>query len=176
MPEERDVRVRPCGFYHCREEREVEILYEYQRALHVLYLLQELFGEFAVHSAVCHPILLSEDGPRVRHVRERPERFVRELRVTFIFARKPYALQCVLRLVGRHAELPARVRRLLVAGAAPVREPHAPARDHHRLERGHQPARGNRPFRRLPSDLLVHVWLATWNDIDEPIAPITLGE
>ena len=38
------------------------------------------------------------------------------------------------------------IRRFAIGAAAPVRDPRAPARAHHRIERGHQTARRTGPF------------------------------
>ena len=80
----------------------------------------------------------------MRDVAQRPQAAVGEPVVVpgFLFLGEPDAPDAVGRAFGRHHHVVGRIRRFPVRVAAAVRDPRPRARAHHRLERGHQAARG----------------------------------
>src|SRR3989344_5503306 len=129
-------------------EREVIILDEDERPLDTVNFIENSFGKETVDFAVLGPVFFAEYRPYVRHVAQRPERFVgKAVIITFhLFAREPGELQRVLGLVMRDANFVVRVDDELVGFTRPVRDPYAAGCLHDRFERRYDTSRGNRPF------------------------------
>src|SRR5881396_3180442 len=144
VPEDRHTGVGPLRLDERGQQREVVVLDQDERLLGVADLVEQRLGKRAVRREVVGPVVGPEHGPRVHDVAERPEPLVREPVVVavLLLLRQPHPAQRVARVVLRHAEPPARVRGLPVGIAAPVSDPHAAARAHHRIHRGHEPAGG----------------------------------
>ncbi len=168
VPELAHHRVGPHLLDHPRQQREVVVLHEDNR-LGVADFVEHGIGEAPVDLDVLAPVAVVEHRARVGDVAQRPQGAVGQAVVVAVLLarRQPHPPQGVGRIVGRHAETAARVRRLAIAGAAAVRDPGAAARPHHRIECGDQAAGRLHPVHPRPR-------LAADQPADQPRRPHVL--
>jgi len=143
MPERDDGCFRQPLPDHARQQREVIVL-DQDDGIGGLGFADHRVGEPAVDGEVGVPVRRAKDRARVRDVAQGPQAAVREPVVVpgFLLLGEPDAPDPVSRALGRHHHVIARIRRFAVGVAAAVSDPCSRARPHHRLERGHKPARG----------------------------------
>ena len=118
------------------------VLHEHDRGGAVDFL-EDGFGELRVDARILFPVARVENGARIGDVTQRPQRAVGETVVVafFLFRSEPDAPQRIGRLVRRHRQATRVVRRLMIAAAAAMSDPHAAGGAHDRIERGNQTAR-----------------------------------
>jgi hypothetical protein len=135
------------------QEREVVVLDEDERRIHVGRLGEDGRGELLVHRLVVCPVLRAKLGTGVHDVAERPQPLVGEAQVVarLLFLAQPDALQQIARVVLRQSNAAGLVGHLAVCVAARLGDPDAPAGAHHRLH-GRDEA-GGRMLRLDPSVL-----------------------
>src|SRR3989344_428749 len=177
VPKDRDLRIGAALFDHGGHQREVVILYKYERPFDAANFVENRFGEEAVDFAILRPVFFAEYRPHVRHVAQRPQRLVgKAVVVSFhFFAREPDALERVLRLIVRDTYFVVRVDEELVGLARSVCDPHAAGRLHHGLKRRHDTACGHRPFNAALA-ARVDVWLAGGYDKNRSIFHMRLDK
>jgi len=141
VPEGQDGGARQALADEPRRQREVVVLHQDDGVLAVGFRADRV-GEAAVHLLVMLEVLAPEAGPRVRDMAERPQAFVGEPVVVapLLLRGEPDPADRVRLLAGGHADAGVAVAGLAVGVAAAVRDPHARAGAHHRLEGGHQAA------------------------------------
>ncbi len=165
VPERDDGRAREAGADHRGGEGEVVVLHEDDGVVRVD-LVADGVSEALVDLAVLLPVRGTKLGARVGDVTEGPESLVGEAVVVpgLLLLGEPHPAHHVRLLPGRHLHPVAGVRRLAVGRTASMRDPHARARAHHRLERRHQPARRVHDAGASARGLLVDVRLAVGDD------------
>ena len=72
MPEHADARVRTALLDHPRQQREVIVLHDHDRLLHVAHLVPERVGELLVDALVLLKIGGAKDRPGMRDMAKRP--------------------------------------------------------------------------------------------------------
>jgi hypothetical protein len=147
MPENRDARVRALPLDQRRQQREVIVLNQDERRIHVRGLFEHGRREFFVDRGVVRPVLGAELRAGVHEVAEGPETFVGEARVEarLLILAEPDPAQGVARIVRRQAEPAGLVGRFPIGVAAGLRDPDAAAGAHHGLHGRHET--GGRPLR-----------------------------
>ena len=76
VPENRHPGVGPDVFHHAWNERQVIVLRQENRGVHIRHLLQNGVGEALVDPLVLQPVFRAENRTGVRDVAKRPEAFV----------------------------------------------------------------------------------------------------
>src|SRR3989338_72995 len=148
VPKYRYLRVGAAPLDQRGDERKMVILHKNQRPLYPVYFFKQRLGEETVDFAILRPVFFAEYRPYMREMAQRPERFVGKAVVVplYFFAREPYALQRVPRLVMRNANFVFLIYGELIGFARSVRDPHAAGCLHNGFERGYDAPRGHGPF------------------------------
>ncbi len=167
VPEDNDGGGGQALANHRGRQGEVIILHQDDGILRVHFAAHRV-GKFLVDGAVLPPVLGAEDGPRVRHVAERPQPFVgKAVVVTLLFFfREPDAPDVIRLFIGRHAHVIVAVHRFAIGAAASVGHPDAGAGAHDWFERGDQAAGRMLDFDSAFCCVLMDVRLAVCQDDD----------
>ena len=142
VPEDGHARIRTALLDHLREQREMVVLHEHDRAFFVRDFLEHGIGEMFVDGTIGFPVAGAEDGACVGDVAQGPQAFVGEAEVKplLFFLGEPNAAQRVLVMFRRHANASGLVDGFAVGIAGGLGDPGSFAGAQDRFERGHQAA------------------------------------
>src|SRR5262245_36048374 len=143
VPELGHNQVGSGALQHPREERKVVVLYEDYGGITADFV-EDGIGEFLVDAAIMVPVRRLEFGTGVGDVAQGPEGFIGEAAVVPVqlLLREPDPAQSIRRVVRGDGDAIVLVNDVTVGFAAPVRDPHAAAGAHDRVERRGQSTGG----------------------------------